>query len=59
MVFFTIYVKEAKIGIWEADLVLRTEFVSYFFVLGRVLGHFCNVFLYTSFVLKQNIAEMS
>ena len=25
---------------------LRTEFVSYFFVLGRVLGHFCNDFLY-------------
>ena len=38
---------------------LRTEFVSYFFVLGRVLRHFCNVLLYTSFVLKQKIAEMS
>ena len=33
----------------------RTEFVSYFFI----LGHFSNVLLYTSFVLKQNIAEMS
>ena len=38
---------------------IRTEFVSYFFVLGRVLGYFCNVLLYTFFVLKQNIAEMS
>ena len=38
---------------------LRTKFVSYFFVLGRVLGHFCNVLLYISFVLKQNVAEMS
>ena len=31
---------------------IRTEFVSYFFVLGRVQGHFCNVLLYTFFVLN-------
>ena len=38
---------------------MRTEFVSSFFVLGRVLGHFCNVLLQIPIVLKQNIEEMS
>ena len=38
---------------------LRRGFVSSFFVLGCVLGHFCNVLLYIPAVRKQNIAEMS
>ena len=40
-------------------LHLKTVFVSSFFVLGRVLRHFCNVCLYIPVALKQNIAEMS
>ena len=39
--------------------LIRTDFVSSFFVLGRILGHSCNVLLQIPVVLKQNIAEMS
>ena len=38
---------------------LEFIFVSSFFILGRVLRHFCNVLLYNNGNLKQNIAEKS
>jgi hypothetical protein len=40
---------------FEIDMDLRTDFVFSCFVLGRVLGDFCNVL---HCVLMQNIAEM-
>ena len=40
-------------------LNLRRGLVSSFFILGRVLRHFCNVLLQNNRNLKQNIAEMS
>ena len=43
----------------DSNADLRTGFVSSFFVLGRVLGHLCNVLLKIPVGLKQNIAEMS
>ena len=32
-----------------------TKFLSYFFVLGHVIGHFCNVLLYTLSVQSRNV----
>ena len=44
---------------FEAAEVKRRGFVSIFFILGRVLRHFCNVLLLNKGSIKQNIAEMS
>ena len=39
--------------------ILKDRFCILFFILGRVLGHLCNVLLQNNGNLKQNIAEMS
>ena len=40
-------------------LSLKDRFCVLFFILGRVLGHLCNVLLQNNGNLKQNIAKMS
>ena len=54
---------EKATNIWKNPrfvlTLLKDRFCTLFFILGRILGHLCNVLLQNDRNLKQNIADMS